>query len=76
MSQKATMCEYDYDYLSTGEPITLNFNAGQNDEIATTTIVPPTPDELAEKDNRSSLGGSRRNNFVEDEAGGGEKANS
>lgn len=67
------MCDYDYDYLSTGEPITLNFNAlGQNDAGT----IPATPDMLPETDDRSSLGGSRRKNLVEDEAGGGEKANS
>lgn len=27
VSQKATICDHEDDHLSTGEPITLNFNA-------------------------------------------------
>ena len=68
-SYKATMCDKEYDYLSTGEPITLNFEAlGLN-------LDHPTPIKLAE-DDRSSLGGSRQNDLIEGEADGGEKARS
>ena len=30
-SQKATLCDHELDHLSTGEPITLNFNPGVNE---------------------------------------------
>ena len=30
-SQKATLCDHELDQLSTGEPITLNFQPGVND---------------------------------------------
>lgn len=68
-SYRATMCDNEYDCLSTGEPITLNFEAlGLN-------LDHPTPVKLPE-DDRSSLGGSRQNDFIEGEADGGEKARS
>ena len=32
-SQKATLCDHELDHLSTGEPITLNFHPGVNDQV-------------------------------------------
>jgi hypothetical protein len=77
-SYKATNCDNEYDHLSTGEPITLNFQAlGLNcDNQTNVDTTPKLGVEIAVEDDRSSLGGSRRNDLIEDEAGGGKSRNS